>query len=35
MHSESGAFWVGRSLDIYAEHSHEHADQVGLARRDD
>lgn len=31
MHSESGAASVGRSLDIYAEHGHEHADEVRRA----
>ncbi len=32
-HSESGAYSVARWLDIYAEHSHEHADQIRRARR--
>lgn len=32
-HSESGAYSVDRWLTIYAEHSHEHADQIRLARR--
>jgi len=32
-HSESGAYSVERWLDIYAEHSHEHADQIRRARR--
>ena len=34
-HSESGAYSVGGWLTIYAEHSHEHADQIRLARRGD
>lgn len=32
-HSESGAYSVDRWLTIYAEHSHEHADQIRRARR--
>jgi hypothetical protein len=32
-HSESGAYSVEGWLDIYAEHSHEHADQIRRARR--
>ena len=32
-HSESGAYSVDRWLGIYAEHSHEHADQIRRARR--
>lgn len=32
-HSESGAYSVDRWLDIYAEHTHEHADQIARARR--
>lgn len=32
-HSESGAYSVERWLAIYAEHSHEHADQIRRARR--
>jgi hypothetical protein len=32
-HSESGSYSVDRWLDIYAEHSHEHADQIRRARR--
>ncbi len=32
-HSESGAYSVDRWLAIYAEHSHEHADQIRRARR--
>jgi hypothetical protein len=32
-HSESGAYSVDRWLSIYAEHSHEHADQIRRARR--
>jgi hypothetical protein len=32
-HSESGAYSVARWLAIYAEHSHEHADQIRRARR--
>jgi hypothetical protein len=32
-HSESGAYGVERWLAIYAEHSHEHADQIRRARR--
>lgn len=32
-HSESGAYSVDRWLAIYAEHSHEHADQIARARR--
>ena len=32
-HSESGSYSVDRWLAIYAEHSHEHADQIRRARR--
>ena len=32
-HSDSGAYSVDRWLAIYAEHSHEHADQIRRARR--
>ena len=32
-HSEGGAYTVERWLAIYAEHSHEHADQLRRARR--
>ena len=32
-HSESGAYSVERWLGIYAEHSHDHADQIRRARR--
>lgn len=32
-HSESGTYSVDRWLGIYAEHSHEHADQIRRARR--
>ena len=32
-HRESGAYSVDRWLAIYAEHSHEHADQIRRARR--
>jgi hypothetical protein len=32
-HSESGPYSVDRWLGIYAEHSHEHADQIRRARR--
>ena len=32
-HSESGAYSVDRWLAIYADHSHEHADQIRRARR--
>ena len=32
-HSESGAYSVDAWLTIYAEHSHEHADQIRRARR--
>ena len=32
-HSESGAYSVDRWLAIYADHSHEHADQIARARR--
>ena len=32
-HSEGGAYTVERWLAIYAEHSHEHADQIHHARR--
>jgi hypothetical protein len=31
-HSESGAYSVDKWLAIYAEHSHEHADQIRRAR---
>jgi hypothetical protein len=33
MHSESGEYSVDLWLDIYAEHSHDHADQIRRARR--
>lgn len=32
-HTESGAYSVELWLDIYAEHSHEHAEQIRRARR--
>ena len=32
-HSESGAYSVERWLEIYADHCHEHADQIRRARR--
>jgi hypothetical protein len=32
-HSESGPYSVDRWLRIYAEHSHDHADQIRRARR--
>jgi hypothetical protein len=32
-HSESGTYTVDTWLGIYAEHSHEHADQIRRARR--
>ena len=32
-HSDSGSYSVERWLAIYAEHSHEHADQIRRARR--
>jgi hypothetical protein len=31
-HEESGAYSVGRWLEIYAGHSHDHADQIRAAR---
>jgi len=31
-HAESGAYSVDRWLEIYAGHSHEHADQIRVAR---
>src|SRR4029078_8976291 len=31
-HEESGAYSVDRWLEIYANHSHEHADQIRAAR---
>ena len=31
-HSESGAYSVDRWLEIYAAHSHDHADQIRAAR---
>ena len=31
-HSESGPYSVDRWLEIYAEHSHDHADQIRRAR---
>jgi hypothetical protein len=31
-HSESGAYGVERWLEIYADHCHEHADQIRAAR---
>ena len=33
VHSESGAYSVERWLEIYADHCHEHADQIRRARR--
>ena len=33
VHSESGGYSVDMWLDIYAEHSHDHADQIQRARR--
>jgi DinB family protein len=33
VHSESGEYSVDTWLDIYAEHSHDHADQIRRARR--
>lgn len=33
-HAESGAYSVDRWLEIYAEHTHEHADQIRRARAD-
>jgi hypothetical protein len=32
-HSESGAYSVDRWLEIYADHTHDHADQIRQARR--
>lgn len=32
-HSESGSYSVDRWLEIYAAHTHEHADQIRQARR--
>jgi hypothetical protein len=32
-HAESGEYSVDTWLDIYAEHSHDHADQIKRARR--
>jgi hypothetical protein len=32
-HSESGPYSVGRWLDTYADHTHDHADQIRRARR--
>ena len=32
-HSESGAYSVERWLEIYAEHAHDHAEQIVRARR--
>lgn len=32
-HTESGPYSVERWLEIYAEHPHEHADQIRRARR--
>ena len=32
-HTESGEYSVDMWLDIYAEHSHDHADQIRRARR--
>ena len=32
-HSESGAYSVDKWLAIYANHSHEHADQIRRAHR--
>ena len=31
-HTESGAYSVDRWLEIYASHSHDHADQIRAAR---
>lgn len=33
VHSEAGAYSVDLWLEIYAEHSHDHADQIRRARR--
>ena len=33
VHSESGAYSVDSWLEIYADHCHEHADQIRRARR--
>ena len=33
-HTESGAFWVERWLEIYAAHAHEHAAQIRRAREE-
>jgi uncharacterized damage-inducible protein DinB len=30
-HTESGAYSVARWLEIYADHAHDHADQIGRA----
>ncbi|MEA3076549.1 MAG: hypothetical protein QOF60_1457 [Actinomycetota bacterium] len=30
-HTESGAYSVGRWLEIYADHAHDHAEQIGRA----
>ena len=32
VHSESGAYSVRRWLEIYADHTHDHADQIRRAR---
>lgn len=32
-HSESGSYSVERWLEVYADHTHEHADQIRRARR--
>ena len=32
-HAESGAYGVGQWLEIYASHTHDHADQIRRARR--
>ncbi len=32
MHTESGRYTVEKWLEIYAEHAHNHADQIRLAR---
>ncbi|MEW5991340.1 MAG: DinB family protein [Chloroflexota bacterium] len=32
-HSESGSYSVERWLEIYADHTHDHADQIRRARR--
>jgi hypothetical protein len=32
-HSESGPYSVGRWLETYADHTHDHADQIRRARR--